>query len=148
MSPQFGSWANSLMPRSISVASRKLIALSCIPRDGATAAKFMSTPTRRICSGCCARAKSGHAVAETAIALMKSRRRTRRPCVDNPSYHSGSNAAALCIAKKMRSDVAVVIRYDDRHVRFVSIGFQICPPIGVQLHAECQLSDARRNTTA
>src|SRR6516225_3522804 len=32
-------------------------------------------PTRRIRSGCCARAASGHEVADPAIALMKSRRR-------------------------------------------------------------------------
>src|SRR6516165_7064296 len=32
-------------------------------------------PTRRIRSGCCARASSGHEVADPAITLMKSRRR-------------------------------------------------------------------------
>jgi hypothetical protein len=34
----------------------------------------MSTPIRRIRSGCCARAASGHAAADPAITLMKSRR--------------------------------------------------------------------------
>src|SRR5262249_54923696 len=35
----------------------------------------MSTPTRRICSFCCARAASGQAMADPAIPLMRSRRR-------------------------------------------------------------------------
>src|SRR5262245_10209498 len=40
-----------------------------------SAAKFMSTPMRRMRSLCCARAESGHTAAGAAITLMKSRRR-------------------------------------------------------------------------
>jgi hypothetical protein len=42
---------------------------------GSSAASEFSTPMRRICSGCCARAASDHATGEPATALMKSRRR-------------------------------------------------------------------------
>src|SRR5690242_1480603 len=47
----------------------------------------MSTPIRRICAGCCARAASGHATVEPPIPLMKSRRRIACPeAQDRASY--------------------------------------------------------------
>jgi len=39
-----------------------------------SAAKLISTPMRRIRSGCCARVVTGHAAAEPTMTLMKSRR--------------------------------------------------------------------------
>src|SRR5215510_10879860 len=45
--------------------------------SGSSAAKCMSTPTRRIRSGCCARAASGHAAAAPPSSVMKSRRLPR-----------------------------------------------------------------------
>ena len=50
----------------------------------------MNTPTRRVGSACCARAASGHEVADPAITLMKSRRRIACPeaqdYANNPDY--------------------------------------------------------------
>ena len=42
--------------------------------SGSSAARFMSTPMRRIRSGCCARAASGHAAAAPPSSVMNSRR--------------------------------------------------------------------------
>src|SRR6516225_2582083 len=39
----------------------------------------ISTPIRRICPDCCARAASGHAAAEPPTSVMKSRRLMERP---------------------------------------------------------------------
>jgi hypothetical protein len=44
-----------------------------------SASVFISTPMRRIRSGCCARAGSGNAAADPAIPWMKSRRRIAAP---------------------------------------------------------------------
>jgi hypothetical protein len=60
----------------------------------------MSTPTRRIRSVCCARAGIGHATAEQAIPLMKSRRRIASPDVQegyrtNRRQHSEGVGATL-----------------------------------------------------
>ena len=43
--------------------------------SGSSAARFMSTPIRRIRSPCCARAATGHAAAAPPMSLMNSRRR-------------------------------------------------------------------------
>ena len=42
--------------------------------SGSRAAWDMSTPMRRICSRCCARAASGHAAAAPPSSVMNSRR--------------------------------------------------------------------------
>jgi hypothetical protein len=46
--------------------------------SGSSAARFMSTPIRRIRSGCCARVASGHAAAAPPSSVMNWRRSSGR----------------------------------------------------------------------
>ena len=58
--------------------------------SGSSAARFMSTPMRRIRSGCCARAASGHAAAPPS-SVMNSRRLIAAPEAQE-RHRNGSNS--------------------------------------------------------
>src|SRR5262249_15342326 len=62
-----------LQPRSASPCANAAMRAGA---SGSSAARFMSTPMRRIRSACCARAASGHAAAAPPRSAIKSRRFT------------------------------------------------------------------------
>src|SRR6516164_6294607 len=60
------------------------------------------TPTRRVRSGCCADNDSGHAAAEPATTLMKSRRRTQSSREAKDDAGCGSKDSRLSSNRKGR----------------------------------------------
>src|SRR6516165_5008354 len=77
-------------------ASRNAVMRACA--SGLSLASGISTPIRRICPDCCARAASGHAAAEPPTRAMKSRRLMERPLrTDDCSLsHCPALEAMLC----------------------------------------------------
>src|SRR5262245_35015661 len=75
----------------------------------------MSTPMRRIRSGCCARAEKGHAIAPPPITLMKSRRLIAAPSLER-------QMVATSMGTQKRPHVRFGSKADicgaKRHVRF------------------------------
>jgi hypothetical protein len=83
------------------LSSAIVVALARMPRSpGSSAPAVMITPTRRIRSGCCACAASGHATAEPPTNEMKSRR-FMCPQIEGPNlqYRRGAETALCNTAK-------------------------------------------------
>jgi len=90
--------------------------------SGSPTARFMSTPTRRTRSGCCARAASSQPVATLPMRVMNSRRLMGSPQSEDRTLAHRYGNAALCSTAKLAGQclLGVTTRIDVRRAHVSS----------------------------